>query len=83
MEAVVSVRALVQEAVILGLEPEDHDPVRIIRAAQLRLRRYRGEISADGHGPTTEIRLIIAARDALLRRAVVRLANHDHRDGGG
>lgn len=83
MEAIVSVRAHLQEAGILGLEPGDHDPVRIIRAAQLRLRRYRGEISAAGYSPTTEMRLIIAARDPLLRRAVVRLANHDHRDGGG
>jgi len=83
VEAVVSVRVLLQEAVILGLDPDDHDPVRIIRAAQLRLRRFRAAPVADGHGSTQHIRLIIAARDALLKRAVVSLSQDGHRGQGG
>lgn len=58
------------DAEILGLEPNEEDPVTVILAAQVRLRRCRQD-QADGRPCTSgEIRRIIAARDALLSRAV-------------
>ena len=58
------------EADVLGLEPHDNDPVRIILAAQLQLRRYRRGQAVGRPCTATEVRRIIAARDALLSRAV-------------
>jgi hypothetical protein len=60
---------------VLGLDPGETAPVRIILAAQLRLRRCRGVQSAggipEGSDQTAhEVRRIVAARDALLARAV-------------
>jgi hypothetical protein len=55
---------------ILGLEPHEADPVRIILAAQLRLRRCRLGQVAGSRGTAMEVRRIIAARDTLLRRTV-------------
>lgn len=58
------------DAEILGLEPHQADPVTVILAARERLRRCRQD-QADGSPCTPgEIRRIIAARDALLSRAV-------------
>jgi hypothetical protein len=57
------------EADVLGLEPHDNDPVRIILAAQLQLRRCRRGQVVGRPCTTTEVRRIIAARDALLSRA--------------
>jgi hypothetical protein len=66
----------VEEAAVLGLEPDEADPVRIILAAQLRLRRCRRGDSATDEGPAgDEVRRIIAAREALLRQAVGTLAS--------
>lgn len=61
------------EGAVLGLEPHENDPVRIILAAQLQLRRCRHGEAVGRPCTTTEVRRIIAARDALLRRAVGRL----------
>ena len=58
------------EADVLGLEPHDNDPVRIILAAQLQLRRCRRGQAVGRPCTATEVRRIIAARDALLSRAV-------------
>lgn len=58
------------DAETLGLEPDEADPVRIILAAQLRLRSCRRGQVAGSRCTPTEVRRIIAARDALLRRAV-------------
>lgn len=58
------------DAEILGLEPHESDPVRIILAAQLRLRRFRHGQTAGLPCTGAEVRRIIAARDALLRQAV-------------
>jgi hypothetical protein len=55
---------------ILGLEPHEADPVRIILAAQLRLRRCRLGQVAGSRCTAMEVRRVIAARDALLRRTV-------------
>lgn len=60
-----------EDAEILGLEFGDTDPVRIILAAQLRLRGFRRRFprGVNGQDPD-EVRRIIAARDALLKGAV-------------
>jgi hypothetical protein len=58
------------EADILGLESHDNDPVRIILAAQLQLRRCRRGQAVGRPCTAAEVRRIIAARDALLSRAV-------------
>lgn len=58
------------DSAILGLEPGEVDPVRIILAAQLRLRRCRRGQVAGSRCTAAEVRQIIAARDALLRHAV-------------
>lgn len=55
---------------LLGLSPAAADPVRIITAAKVRLRRWR---QFDAHGVDADvarerIRLISEARDLLLRR---------------
>lgn len=64
-----------EEAAVLGLEPDETDPVRIILAAQLRLRCCRQSDSAAGDSTAgADVRRIIAARDALLQQAVGALA---------
>lgn len=64
------------ESDILGLEPDERDPVAIILAAQLRLRSHRRETRRSPR-PTTRrpirsdaVRQIVSAREALLRRAI-------------
>jgi hypothetical protein len=65
----------VEEAAVLGLEPGEADPVRIIFAAHLRLRCCRQDHSAAGDRPAgAEVRRIIAARDSLLQQAAGTLA---------
>ena len=55
--------SIAEEAAVLGLEPGETDPVRIILAAQLRLRCCRQVHSATGDRPAgPEVRRIIAAR---------------------
>ena len=61
------------DAEILGLDPHENDPVRIILAAQLRLRCCRLERAGKTSARGAEVRRIIVARDALLKRAVGRL----------
>ncbi|MFM8413529.1 MAG: hypothetical protein ACKOCX_02270 [Planctomycetota bacterium] len=76
MNAVSSAAIPGLEAEILGLEPGETDPVRIILAAQLRLRLCRRHHPCGGcRLPPTDVRQIVAARDALLRRAVGVLAS--------
>lgn len=58
------------DAEVLGLELDETDPVRIILAAQLRLRSCRRGQVAGSRETATDVRRIIAARDALLSRAV-------------
>lgn len=56
---------------MLGLTPSP-DPVMIITAAQVRLRRWRratGVRAATPHGASNRIQRITEARDTLLRRA--------------
>lgn len=66
------------EAEILGLEPDDLDPVTIIVAAQLRLRGHRRQtLASRGAGRSSdEVRRIVSARDSLLRRTVARCAGN-------
>lgn len=56
---------------VLGLPAGNLDPVRIILAAHLRLRRWRrtngAEMLVNSSGAQSEIRRLIAAREALLR----------------
>jgi len=53
----------------LGLDEGAQDPVAIITAAQMRLRRWRmGTNGAPGHAGFDQVRAITRARDALLRR---------------
>ena len=62
---------------ILGLDPHEADPVRIILAAQLRLRRCRWGQATGNRLAGLEVRRIIAARDALLSHVVDCLVRHD------
>lgn len=63
---------------LLGLPVAVHDPVTIITAAQIRLRRWRRLLNADAVGGVPDrtaaandrIRRIKQARDALLQRVV-------------
>jgi hypothetical protein len=63
---------------VLGLEPEEADPIAIIVAAQLRLRHHR-RMSLAARLPrpskcprrqSDEVTRIVVARDILLRRTV-------------
>lgn len=62
---------------LLGLPAADQDPVAIITAAQVRLRRWRRALNTVGHqrvaprasAVSDRIRRIAAARDTLLRQA--------------
>jgi len=55
---------------LLGLPVVGHDPVAIITAAQIRLRRWRRRLNADA-AAHDRIRRITQARDALLRRVAM------------
>ena len=58
---------------VLGLRSHENDPVLIITAAQVRLRRWRRlpEHAPESlhSGPVDHIRRITVARDALLKQA--------------
>jgi hypothetical protein len=58
---------------VLGLRSHENDPVLIITAAQVRLRRWRRLPEHDPEslhsGPVDHIRRITVARDALLKQA--------------
>jgi hypothetical protein len=60
------------ESDVLGLEPEESDPVAIILAAQLRLRRHRRQPARTTGEPEVDVRQIYSTRDAMLRRAIAR-----------
>jgi len=61
-------------AAVLGLEPGEANPVRIILAAQLRLRRYRRDGRLAAHRDhADEMHRIAEARDQLLRRVLGRV----------
>lgn len=76
---------------ILGLRHGELDPVQIILAAQVRLRRWRRLVpgdaglrvgSAGGVPPTGQVQRIIRARDNLLSVANLRaMAETDPRQG--
>jgi hypothetical protein len=65
------------ETDVLGLEPDESDPVRIILAAQLRLRSHRRQKPARplGREANVEVRKIVGARDSLLRRVITDLSS--------
>lgn len=72
------------ETEVLGLEPGETTPVRIILAAQLRLRRFRQSQSLGTGLPAgSEVRRIVAARDALLERAVGVISRRSRDVSGG
>jgi|GEM_PF-3440937 len=60
---------------VLGISRHETDPVQIILAAQIRLRRWRrlhpAEMSVQGRRRVHEI---VGARQAMMQRAVERLA---------
>ena len=69
---------------ILGLPAEEHDPVQIILAAQLRLRNCRMDgTGGRGRASGREVRRIVAARDTLLREAIDALARRGLRSMAG
>jgi hypothetical protein len=53
----------------LGLRHGETDPVIIVQAAQLRLRRWR-RAAHDIAGFTQRVRRIIEARDVLLQKSI-------------
>ena len=61
---------LASAAEVLGLDPHEADPVMIILAAQLRLRRCRLFQAAGNRLTSLEVQQISAARDALLSRSL-------------
>lgn len=62
---------------VLGLSPEERDPVTIILAAQIRLRRWRRckEPAGEAALETERVRVIVRARDAMLQAAFSRLTS--------
>jgi hypothetical protein len=71
-------------ASVLGLEPEEADPVRIVQAAQLRLRRYRrGGRPAANRDHVAEMHRIAEARDQLLCQSVGQLTAQIRGSGSG
>jgi hypothetical protein len=52
---------------VLGLRPDEADPLRIIVAAQIRLRRWR-RVGTAREAARSEVQRIVAAREALLQR---------------
>jgi hypothetical protein len=70
------VASVERPAAVLGLPPDESDPVRIILTAHLRLRNCRRRQKAAGRPLTvSEMTSIIRARDALLQRSVRRFAS--------
>ena len=70
-------------AAVLGLEPGEANPVRIILAAQLRLRRYRRDRRRAAHRDhAAEMHRIAEARDLLLRQTVGQLTAQIGKLGG-
>jgi len=61
---------LASAAEVLGLDPHEADPVMIILAAQLRLRRFRLFQATGDRQTGLAVRQISAARDTLLTRAM-------------
>lgn len=58
---------------VLGLRNGERDPVSIIRAAQIRLRRWRQlHASVPAASWRRRVQLIVAARDDLLAQSVTR-----------
>jgi hypothetical protein len=58
---------------VLGLRHGEGDPVSIIRAAQIRLRRWRRmHASVPAASWRRRVQLIVAARDDLLAQSVGR-----------
>lgn len=56
---------------ILRLSPHEVDPVQIISAAYVQLRRWRsGEVGVSAAERQRRVRLIIVARDAMLRHVL-------------
>jgi len=56
---------------ILRLPPQETDPVQIIAAAYVQLRRWRsGESEVSASERQRRVRLIIVARDAMLRHVL-------------
>jgi hypothetical protein len=63
-------------AAVLGLAPNEADPVRIILTAHLRLRHCRRRQKADGRPiAISELRRIVRARDELLQQSLRQLAS--------
>jgi hypothetical protein len=52
---------------VLGLRADEADPLRIIVAAQIRLRRWR-RVGSSREAARSEVQKIVAAREALLQR---------------
>jgi hypothetical protein len=52
---------------VLGLRATEADPLRIIIAAQIRLRRWR-RMGSSQQAARSEVQKIVAAREELLRR---------------
>lgn len=58
---------------VLGLKNGEWDPVSIIRAAQIRLRRWRRlHASVPAASWRRRVQVIVAARDDLLAQSVSR-----------
>ncbi|RLS75472.1 MAG: hypothetical protein DWI03_11610 [Planctomycetota bacterium] len=55
----------------LGLPPGEIDPVRIVQAAQIRLRRWRRSSRDSAATSQHRLRQIIEARDGLLRESMM------------
>ena len=69
-------RRPIQSHAVLRLPAAVDDPVRIIRAAQIQLRRWRREVAHAAAEPRQQrageiVVEIIAARESLLRRSLV------------
>lgn len=60
---------------VLGVSRHETDPVQIILAAQIRLRRWRRLDPADMSAQRRRrVHEIVGAREAMMRRALMRLA---------
>ncbi len=60
---------------VLGVSRHETDPVQIILAAQIRLRRWRRLDPADMSAQRRRrVHEIVGAREAMMRRAMMRLA---------
>ena len=76
----------------LQISQYERDPVQIIQAAQIQLRRWRWALPPTAPAGKAEakaelvggqrVREIVTAREMMLRRAMERLANRHHQSGG-